>query len=136
MRQNSKTSILLAVLVAIGMLTPLAPRAQEPSPPSLAEQLQAQYKLSRVHANGSVDARTVLVVQLAGIQGEPQGDFAMAPAIFKDGVLKTPSGKSNFGASLLQGVAQASSDTSGHEFRAAPGRRQGIRFKVRGESEE
>jgi hypothetical protein len=94
--------------------------AQNAAPPSLKEQLEAQYKLSKVHANGSVDAGTVLVVQLAGIQGEPQGDFAIAPAVFKDGLLKPPSGKSNFGAAIFQATARPGSDTSGHEFRPLP----------------
>lgn len=120
MRQKCKLAILLFTLMVVGILGVPAAVAQNAAPPSLKEQLEAQYKLSKVHGDGTVDAGTVIVVQQAGIKGEPQNDLALAPAVFKDGVLHAPSKKSSFGASLLQASTRPGSDTSGKEFRPFP----------------
>jgi len=95
--------------------------AQNAASPSIKEQLEAQYKLSKVQTDGRVlSAGTVLVIQQVGIQGAPLNDWALAPAVYKDGTLHAPSGKSGFGAALLQATARPGSDTSGKEFRPLP----------------
>jgi hypothetical protein len=104
----------------VGLLAGAPAVAQNATPPSLKEQLEAQYTLSKVHTNGTVDPGTVLVIQLAGIKGVPLGDLAMAPAIYKDGVLHPPSKSSSFGAALLQASTRPTSETSGKDFRAFP----------------
>jgi hypothetical protein len=120
MRRKNEIAFLLAALTVVGILSAPAAMAQNATPPSLKEQLEAQYTLSKVHRDGTVEAGTVLVVQQAGIQGEPQNDVAMAPAVYKDGVLHPPSKKSRFGASLLQATTRPGSETSGKDFRAFP----------------
>jgi hypothetical protein len=120
MRQKNQIVFLLVGLIIVGILAAPTAMAQNPAPPSLLEQLQAQYKLSKVHRDGTVEAGTVLVIQQAGIQGEPQNDVAMAPAVYKDGVLHPPSKKSSFGASVIQAATRPSSDTSGKDFRPFP----------------
>jgi len=120
MRQKSEIAILVVALIVVGILAAPTAVAQNAAPPSLKEQLEAQYKLSKVHSDGTVEAGTVLIVQQAGIQGEPRSDLAMAPAVYKDGVLHPPSKGSAFGASLLQAMNQPGSDTSGKDFRPFP----------------
>lgn len=119
MTRRSELASLLIGLIVIGIFAVPA-IAQNAAPPSLQDQLQAQYKLSKVHGDGSVDAGTVLVVQLPGIKGEPLNDVALATAVYKDGVLHPPSRGSSFGASLLQASTRPGSDTSGKEFRPFP----------------
>ncbi|MGD1154998.1 MAG: hypothetical protein ABSA41_04135 [Terriglobia bacterium] len=116
---KQKIAIVVALMV-VGLLAGAAAVAQNAAPPSLKEQLEAQYKLAKVRGNGTVDPGTVLVIQMAGIQGVPLGDLAMAPAIYKDGVLHPPSKKSSVGASLLQASTRPTSETSGKEFRPFP----------------
>jgi hypothetical protein len=120
MHHNKEITFLLVGLIFAAIIAVPAATAQNAAPPSLKEQLEAQYKLSKVHGDGTVDAGTVIVVQQAGIKGEPQNDLALATAVFKDGVLHAPSKKSSFGASLLQASTRPGSDTSGKEFRAFP----------------
>jgi hypothetical protein len=120
MRQESEFAILIAALIVVGIFAAPAARAQNAAPPSLKEQLEAQYTLSKVHSDGTVEAGTVLIVQQVGIKGGPQSDLAMAPAVYKDGVLHPPSKGSAFGASLLQAMNQPGSDTSGKDFRPFP----------------
>ena len=117
MRQKSKFAILLIGLVVLGVLAAPMARTQNPAPPSLLEQLQAQYKLTKTAFNSGqltvTEPGTVLVIQLAGIQGVPPGSLAMAPAIYKDGVLHPPGKKSDFGASILRGISKPGSQESG-----------------------
>lgn len=61
---------------------------------SLAEQLKAQYKVSKRAADSSgvsvVEAGTILSIQKGGILGVPPASVAIAPATFKDGDLHPP----------------------------------------------
>jgi hypothetical protein len=120
MRRENGISILLTVLIFVGIMAAGTGMAQNAAPPTLKEQLEAQYKLSKVHGDGTVDPGTVLVVQQAGIKGEPQNDLVLAPATFKDGFLHGPSKKSSLGTSFLQATTRPGSDTSGKEFRPFP----------------
>jgi hypothetical protein len=67
---------------------------QGPAPPSLEEQLEAQYKLAHVsgHAGGRAitDPGTVLTIQKGGILGVVPIKLAMCPAKYQDGVLHPP----------------------------------------------
>jgi hypothetical protein len=120
MRCKNEIIFSLVGLIVVGILAAPTAIAQNAASPSLKEQLEAQFKLSKVHSDGTVEAGTVLVVQQVGIKGEPQNDVAMAPAVYKDGVLHPPSKKSSFSASILQATARPGSDTSGKDFRPFP----------------
>jgi len=125
MREKSKTAILLVALIAVGILAAPTAMAQNAAPPSLKDQLEAQYRLAKIAFNSGqltvTEPGTVLVIQQAGIQGVPPGSLAMAPAICKDGVLHPPSRGSGFGASLIRGMSKPSSQESGvSDTRALP----------------
>ena len=94
MRQRSEFAVLLIGLTVLGIVaTPIA-RAQNPAPPSLKDQLEAQYKVAKIaYSSGQVtvtEPGTVLVIQKAGILGVPPGNLFIAPATFKDGSLNPP----------------------------------------------
>ena len=118
MKRKAKFAFLLLPLTAVAFLPVAA--GQNSAPPSMEEQLKAQYTLSKVHSDGTLEPGTLLVVQLQGVQGAPQSDLALAPAVFKDGALHRPGKGSAFGASLLQAMNQPNSDTSGKDFRPFP----------------
>ena len=121
MRRKGEIAILLVGLIIVGILAAPTARAQNAAPPSLKEQLEAQYTLSKVFTDGTIkDPGTVLVIQQQGIQGVPLTDAAMPTARCKDGVLHKPSAGSSFGASLLAGMANPNSQTSGQVSRAFP----------------
>ncbi len=71
-----------------------APSTSNPPPPSLLEQLQAQYQLARVGGHGAqralIDPGTVLVVQKGGILGVDPNLLGNCPAKYQKGVLKPP----------------------------------------------
>jgi hypothetical protein len=121
MRQ--KIALVLA-WIFVGLLAGASAVAQNAAPPSLKEQLEAQYKLAkREYKSGQVtvtEPGTVLVIQQGGIQGVPLGDLAMSPAIYKDGALHPPSKKSGFATSLIQASTRPNSETSGKDFRSLP----------------
>jgi hypothetical protein len=114
-RMRQRLAIVLALVLG-SLFSGAATVAQNPSPPSIQEQLEAQYKLARLGTqSGQIVVKepgTVLVVQQAGIQGAPLGDVALPTAIYKDGVLHPPSKGSSFGASMLQGISRPTSQTS------------------------
>jgi hypothetical protein len=66
------------------------------APPSLAEQLQAQYNFVKTGADANgitiIEPGTVLVVQKAGILAVQPTSLAMCPAKYQDGNLKGPNG--------------------------------------------
>ncbi|HVO80409.1 MAG TPA: hypothetical protein VMT28_06750 [Terriglobales bacterium] len=72
------------------------PVIAQTTPPSLAEQLQAQYNFVKTgnDANGLtiIEPGTVLVIQKAGILGVQPTSLAMCPAKYQDGNLKAPNG--------------------------------------------
>lgn len=103
MRQ--KIAIALACTVA-GLVAAAVASAQEPAPPSLQEQLEAQYKLAKIGKGTSglevLVTGTVLVVQKAGILGVPLKSLATAPCVYMDGVLHPPTKKADIGAGILR----------------------------------
>ncbi|MBZ5704186.1 MAG: hypothetical protein LAN63_02445 [Acidobacteriia bacterium] len=66
------------------------------APPSLAEQLQAQYNLVKTGADANgpsiLEPGTVLVIQKAGLLAVQPTSVAMCPAKYQDGTLKGPNG--------------------------------------------
>jgi hypothetical protein len=121
MRQRSELAILLIGLIVVALLAAPSAMAQNAPPPSLKEQLGAQYTLSKVLTDGTIkEAGTVLVIQQPGVQGVPLTDAAMPTARCKDGVLHKPSTGSGFGASLVSAMAAPNSQTSGQVSRPFP----------------
>jgi tetratricopeptide (TPR) repeat protein len=121
MRQKSEIAFLLVGLIVVGILAVPTAMAQNAAPPSLKEQLEAQYTLSKVFTDGTIkDPGTVLVIQQQGIQGVPLTDAGMPTARCKDGVLHKPSAGSSFGASLVAAMANPNSETSGQVTRPFP----------------
>jgi hypothetical protein len=86
MRQ--KIAIAVALMVA-GLLTASAAAPQGNAPPSLQEQLEAQYQLTKMNA-GTVVPGTVLVTQKEGVFGVPSSSNISPTATYKDGVLHAP----------------------------------------------
>src|SRR5215467_6659943 len=70
--------------------------AQNAAPPSLSEQLQAQYKMVKMgtdsHGPAVLEAGTLLSIQKGGILGVPSGSPKACPAKYENGTLKPPSG--------------------------------------------
>ncbi len=65
---------------------------QNPSVPSLADQVKQQYKLTKLGTDLNIlEAGTALVIQAEGILGVPQGSADSCPTTYKDGALQTPS---------------------------------------------
>jgi hypothetical protein len=94
MRQRSEFAVLLIGLTVVVILaTPIA-GGQNPAPPSLKDQLEAQYKVAKIaYTSGKVtitEPGTLLVIQKAGILGVPPGNLYVALATFKDGSLNPP----------------------------------------------
>lgn len=113
----SRLNWLVALLVTGVFAIPEA-RAQNAAPPSLKEQLGAQYTSSKVFSNGSIkDPGTVLVIQQNGVEGVPLTDAAMPTATYKDGALHKPGAGSKFGSSLLTGMANPNSQGGSQETR-------------------
>lgn len=82
-------------LFSLTLLLPCRVLAQN-APPSLAEQLQAQYEFVKTGADANginiTTPGTVLVIQKAGILGVQPTSLAMCPAKYQDGTLKAPNG--------------------------------------------
>jgi hypothetical protein len=111
----------LAFVVAIVVFAILAGKSTVGQNTSLKEQLDAQYKLSQVMTDGSVpNPGTLLVIRQNGIQGVPLTDAGIPTAACKDGILHKPSAGSSFGASLLSGMSDPNSNTSGTLNRPFP----------------
>jgi len=93
-RQDARAPLLAALAVVAVMTAPMA-LAQNAEPPSLQEQLEAQYKVAKfTYKSGQVtitEPGTVLVIQKGGILGCPPRNNVLAPATFKDGSLNPPS---------------------------------------------
>jgi len=96
MRQKSEIVFLLVGSIILAILAVPTAMAQNPAPPSLKEQLEAQYKVAKTGFKGGqvtvTEPGTVLVIQKAGILGVPPGNLAIAPAAYKDGSLHAPGG--------------------------------------------
>lgn len=70
-------------------------QAQLPPDAPLADQLKAQYKVTKFGLDGGgftvLSPGTILVIQKGGILGVPPANLTMGVAVFKDGDLKQPS---------------------------------------------
>ena len=89
-----RTLVAIAVSLAVCVLSQSA-RAQSVPGISVADQLKAQYKITKLGQDSSgtsiVEAGTILVVQKGGILGVPQATALILPtATYKDGDLHSP----------------------------------------------
>jgi len=91
-KRTREASHLLAWLAA-GALSCSVATGQNAAPPSIKEQLEAQYKLVKTGgANGPiVEPGTVLVIQKGGIFGVPSSSFVICPSKYQDSDLHMPS---------------------------------------------
>jgi hypothetical protein len=94
MRQRSGIATHRFALAASTILLCLNLAGQNAAPPSLQEQLKAQYKLVKMGVDGSgltvVEPGTVLDIQKGGLLGIPPQITMFCPAKFQDGDLKAP----------------------------------------------
>jgi len=95
MRQRIAVLIPAAAMLVAGILSCSMAVAQGAAPPSLEEQLQAQYKLTRMAEDSQgltvTEAGTVLSIQKGGILGVPPSSMVLCPAKYQDGTLHAPS---------------------------------------------
>jgi hypothetical protein len=81
---------------AAGMLPCSLAAAQDAAPPTIAEQLQAQYKLVKLGADSQgisvIDQGTLLTIRKDGIVAVPWGGPKPCVSTYGNGVLKPPSG--------------------------------------------
>ncbi|MGO8788968.1 MAG: hypothetical protein ACLQVL_16505 [Terriglobia bacterium] len=114
-----KIAIAVALVVAAS-LAGAAVVAQNTAPPSLQEQLEAEYKLAKVgkgpNGLGVTTPGTVLIIQKAGMQGVPLKSLAAVAAIYSDGALRPPSKKSDIGTGFLRGVSAPVSGVSSRQL--------------------
>jgi hypothetical protein len=91
MHRNKEIAFLLVGLIFAAIIAAPAATAQNAAPPSLKDQLEAQYKVTKTAFNGPPTAPgTVLVIQMAGMLGCAPGSPVLAPATFKNGSLNPP----------------------------------------------
>jgi hypothetical protein len=95
-RNLSRLLQIVAVLFSAIIPVNLAhAQAQLPPDAPLADQLKAQYKVTKFGLDGSgftvLSPGTILVIQKGGILGVPPANLTMGVAVFKDGDLKQPS---------------------------------------------
>jgi hypothetical protein len=93
---KSTRSISLIFLAAAAVCTS-ATAGQNPAPPTIEEQLQAEYKLVKMGGDASgpsvIEPGTVLVIQKAGILGVPPRALVYCASKFEDGAFR-PAGNS------------------------------------------
>jgi hypothetical protein len=84
----------IALVVAVAIPWSRA-AGQNPAPPSLPDQLQAQYKVARLGGDSSgptiIEPGTVLTIQKAGILGVSPSTVVVCPVKYQDGSLHPPS---------------------------------------------
>jgi hypothetical protein len=82
------------VIAAVVLLVTSAAWAQDAAPPSLMDQLSAQYKLVKTGTDGGgltiIEPGTVLAIQKGGILGVEPATAVVCPAKFENGELKRP----------------------------------------------
>ncbi len=88
MQHTTKITFQLVVFLVVGILAASA-APQGNAPPSLQEQLEAQYQLTKMNG-GTVVPGTVLVIQKEGALGVPSSSNTSPAATYKDGVLHPP----------------------------------------------
>jgi hypothetical protein len=107
MKQRLTTAIVVTMLVLTGGASSSVKAAQGATPPSLREQLLAQYKLAKMGSDSGgrtlVEEGTLLVLQKGGVLGVPQDELAVCPAKYKDGDLR---GASGLCASMVNNVSR------------------------------
>jgi hypothetical protein len=96
MQKRIVMAIPVMVIAVAGTLWCSLALGQGAAPPSLAEQLEAQYKLAKIGSDSNgptvLDAGTVLDIQKGGILGVPWSSPKGCPAKFENSDLKPPSG--------------------------------------------
>lgn len=101
-----RIAIVVALLV-VNILAGPAASAQTPAPPSLKEQLDAQYKYVKMGSDSNgptvLEEGTVLAIQKGGVLGVPPGSPKPCPAKYENGALKPPSGWCTGGRGLATG---------------------------------
>ena len=95
-RDLSRLLQIVAVLIsAIIPVNLVHAQAQLPPDAPVADQLKAQFKVTKFGLDGGgftvLSPGTILVIQKGGILGVPPANLTMGVAIFKDGDLKQPS---------------------------------------------
>ncbi len=94
MRQKLERTISLIALVAAALIPWSNARAQDAAPPSLQEQLEAQYKSVKMGSDSNgptvLEEGTVLAIQKGGILGVPWGSPKGCPSKYENGNLKSP----------------------------------------------
>jgi hypothetical protein len=90
-------AVVFSTIIVSAILPVTLTHAQGQLPPDapLADQLKAQYKVTKFGLDGGgftvLSPGTILVIQEGGILGVPPANLTMGVAIFKDGDLKQPS---------------------------------------------
>jgi len=112
MRQKAEIALHVTSLVlCVSLVSLIAGAQQVPTPPSLQEQLEAQYSLSQVRSNGTVvSAGAVLVVQLARIRAVSPIRTVVPACVYKDGVLHGPGKGTIVARSAVLGMAHQTDD--------------------------
>jgi hypothetical protein len=84
-----------SVLIGGGFIGSVA-WAQDAAPPSLQDQLSAQYKMVKMGSDTSgasmVDEGTILNIKKGGILGVPYTDANVVPTKYQDGTIHSPTG--------------------------------------------
>jgi hypothetical protein len=89
MSAKFSVAIVLAMVLVGGMPSLSSARAQDSSASSLAVQLNAQYKVTKMGADSSVtEPGTVVVIQKDGLLGVPPASVALCPVVYKDGTIQ------------------------------------------------
>jgi hypothetical protein len=94
MLQKSSLLIKSGTMILAGVFAMSVAGAQNAPAPSLAEQLKAQYKVTKTGTDSTglsiLEAGAVLVVQKGGILGVPWNTLGSFSATYKDGALHSP----------------------------------------------
>lgn len=95
MNKNSSFNMGIIFLTFVACVSSCVAEAQNQAPPSLVEQLGAQYQIAKMGADSGgptlVQPGTVLVIQKGGILGVPQAALAICPSRYQNGNLHRPS---------------------------------------------
>ena len=96
MRQKLEMTISVIALVVAALIPWSLAAGQGAAPPSLQEQLQAQYKSVKMGSDSNgptvLEEGSVLAIQKGGILGVPSGSPKPCPAKYENASLKPPSG--------------------------------------------
>ena len=90
MQHTTKIALQVVVFLVVGILAAFAAAPQGNAPPSLQEQLEAQYQLTKMNA-GTVVPGTVLVLLKEGAIGVPSSNPKNPVVNYINGTLQSPS---------------------------------------------